>query len=64
MKANIGMAHCLNPFGDFIDERIWLTHGTKIKTSAYLREFENRDRSAASRAVDGRIRACLRQAIG
>ena len=43
LKANVGMAHCLGPFGDFIDERIWLTHGTNIKTSAYLREFENRD---------------------
>ena len=43
LKANVGMAHCLGPFGDFIDERIWLVHGTKVKTSAYLREFENRD---------------------
>jgi hypothetical protein len=43
LKANVGMAHCLGPFGDFIDERVWLGYRNTIKTSAYVREFENRD---------------------
>lgn len=43
VKANFGMAHNLSPFGDFIDERAWFTYHATLKTSAYVREFENRD---------------------
>ena len=42
-KANVGLGHCMGPFGDFIDEKLWLAHGQKLKMNAYLREFENRD---------------------
>jgi hypothetical protein len=41
--VNLGLGHCLGPFGDFIDEKVWLAGGRAIKVSAYLREFENLD---------------------
>ena len=44
LRANFGLGHCLGPFGDFIDQKIWVSYRTKIRVSAYLREFENRDR--------------------
>jgi hypothetical protein len=43
LRANFGLGHCMGPFGDFIDEKIWLTYRQKLKLSVYLREFENRD---------------------
>lgn len=43
LRANFGLGHCMGPFGDFIDEKIWLTYRQKFKLSGYLREFENRD---------------------
>jgi hypothetical protein len=43
LKANLGMGHCMGPFGDFIDEKIWLSYRQDLKVNAYLREFENRD---------------------
>jgi hypothetical protein len=43
LKANIGLGHCMGPFGDFIDEKIWLAYRQKLKVGVYLREFENRD---------------------
>jgi hypothetical protein len=43
LKANLGMGHCMGPFGDFIDEKIWLTYRQNLKVDAYVREFENRD---------------------
>jgi hypothetical protein len=43
-RANVGMAHCMGPFGDFIDERVWLTNTSGLKTTGYVRQFENRDR--------------------
>ncbi len=42
-KANVGLGHCMGPFGDFIDQKLWLAHGRKLKVVGYLREFENRD---------------------
>jgi hypothetical protein len=44
LKGNLGLGHCMGPFGDFIDEKFWLTYGQKLRVSAYLREFENRNR--------------------
>ena len=41
LKANLGMGHCMGPFGDFIDEKVWLVYREKVKLNAYLREFEN-----------------------
>jgi hypothetical protein len=43
LKANFGFGHCMGPFGDFIDEKVWLDYRKKLKVNAYLREFENRD---------------------
>jgi hypothetical protein len=43
LEANIGMGHCMGPFGDFIDEKIWIVYKRKAKLNAYLREFQNRD---------------------
>ena len=43
LKANLGLGHCMGPFGDFIDEKIWLTYRKNLNVNAYVREFENRD---------------------
>jgi hypothetical protein len=43
VRGNFGMGHSMGPFGDYIDEKVWLTRRQKLKVSAYLREFENRD---------------------
>jgi len=42
VRVNLGLGHCMGPFGDFIDEKFWLAHGRKLKVTAYLREFQNR----------------------
>ena len=44
LRANVGLGHCMGPFGDFIDEKLWLAYKQKVKINAYLREFENFDR--------------------
>lgn len=44
MRVNVGLGHCLGPFGDFIDEKLWLAYRRAVKVTAYLREFENLDR--------------------
>jgi hypothetical protein len=41
LRINIGLGHSMGPFGDFIDEKVWLVYRGKVKFSAYLREFEN-----------------------
>jgi hypothetical protein len=43
LKGNLGLGHCMGPFGDFIDEKIWLTYRQKLRVNAYVRQFENRD---------------------
>ncbi|HEX2958456.1 MAG TPA: hypothetical protein VHO70_16590, partial [Chitinispirillaceae bacterium] len=43
MKMNIGMGHTMCPFGDFIDENVWLTYKDKLQVDGYIREFQNRD---------------------
>jgi hypothetical protein len=43
LKGNIGLGHCMGPFGDFIDEKIWLTYREKLRVNAYVRQFENRN---------------------
>ncbi len=44
LRANVGLGHCLGPFGDFIDEKLWLAWKAKIRIAAYLREFQNLNR--------------------
>jgi hypothetical protein len=43
LRANVGLGHCLGPFGDFIDEKLWLAYKAKVRINAYLREFQNLD---------------------
>lgn len=43
LRLNVGLGHCMGPFGDFIDEKVWLAIRRKVKVSAYLREFEDLD---------------------
>ena len=43
LRFNIGLGHCMGPFGDFVDEKLWLAFKGKVKINAYLREFENLD---------------------
>jgi hypothetical protein len=41
MKVNFGMGHTMCPFGDFIDENIWVKYKDKLKIDGYVRQFEN-----------------------
>lgn len=41
LRANVGLAHCMSPFGDFIDERLWLNWRDRWHVAGYVREFEN-----------------------
>ena len=43
LRLNVGLGHSLGPFGDFIDEKVWLVVKGKTKITAYAREFENLD---------------------
>jgi hypothetical protein len=42
IKANLGAAHMVAPFGEFIDENIWLKY-KKYNISFYFRQFHNKD---------------------
>ena len=42
IKINIGMGFTMAPFGDFIDENIWLKIGNNINISIYARQFQNK----------------------
>jgi hypothetical protein len=44
VRVNAGLGHSLGPFGDFIDQKVWLVLKRKVKLSAYLREFQNLNR--------------------
>jgi hypothetical protein len=39
---NIGLGHSLSPFGDYIDQNIWLKH-EDLNIAFYSRQFENKD---------------------
>ncbi len=43
LRLNVGLGHSMGPFGDFIDQKIWLVIKGKVKLGAYAREFENLD---------------------
>ncbi len=43
VRLNVGLGHSMGPFGDFIDQNVWLIIKGKLKIGGYLREFENRD---------------------
>jgi hypothetical protein len=40
-RINFGMGHIMCPFGDFIDENVWVTYRKKLKVESYVREFQN-----------------------
>ena len=40
-RINVGMGYTMAPFGDFIDENIWIKH-KKLNISAYVRQFQSR----------------------
>ncbi len=42
LKFNIGMGYTLAPFGDFIDENIWVKY-KKLNISSYARQFQNKE---------------------
>jgi hypothetical protein len=42
LTFNVGLGHCMGPFGDFIDEKVWLAYKRKTRVTGYLREFENK----------------------
>lgn len=41
LKINAALGHLMCPFGDFIDEKLWVLYRDKLKVSIYLRQFEN-----------------------
>jgi len=41
-KFNIGMGYTMSPFGDFIDENIWIRH-KNLNIGLYARQFQNRN---------------------
>jgi hypothetical protein len=40
-SIGFGMGHIMCPFGDFIDENIWLSHRKKLLLETYIREYQN-----------------------
>lgn len=42
-KGMFGIGYIMCPFGDFIDENIWLRYRNKINTFIYFRQFQNKD---------------------
>ena len=43
IKANFGFGYTMSPFGDFIDENIWLSFNDKLNIHTYFRQFQNRN---------------------
>ncbi|MCK5029577.1 MAG: hypothetical protein KAR57_08080, partial [Bacteroidales bacterium] len=41
-KFNVGMGYTMSPFGDFIDENIWVKHRS-LNIGLYARQFQNRN---------------------
>ncbi|PLX03398.1 MAG: hypothetical protein C0594_10510 [Marinilabiliales bacterium] len=41
LKFSAGMGYNMAPFGDFIDEHLWLSYKNKVKTHIYFRQFAN-----------------------
>jgi hypothetical protein len=44
LRINFGMGHTMCPFGDFIDENLWVKYKDKLKIDAYFRQFQNREK--------------------
>lgn len=39
---NVGMGYTMSPFGDFIDENVWLKHKS-MNIGVYIRQFQNKE---------------------
>jgi hypothetical protein len=44
LKGNIGFGYTMTPFGDMIDNNIWITHNSKAKFLIQNRFYQNRDK--------------------
>jgi hypothetical protein len=42
--VNFGLGHIMCPFGDFIDENVWITYRKKLLLETYIREYQNNQR--------------------
>lgn len=43
LKMNCGFGYTMAPFGDFLDENIWLIFNDRTNLKIYLRQFQNRE---------------------
>lgn len=43
VKFNLRMGYALSPFGDFIDENVWVSYKT-FNLGLYIRQYQNRNR--------------------
>ena len=43
LRLSLGSGYTMCPFGDFIDENIWIKYQHRFNIHAYLRQFENRN---------------------
>ncbi len=41
-SINFGMGHAMSPFGDFVDENLWLKYKKRLMIDSYLREYQNK----------------------
>ena len=42
LSINFGMGHTMCPFGDFIDENLWMKYKKKWMIDTYFRQYQNR----------------------
>ncbi len=42
LSLNFGMGHTMCPFGDFIDENLWIKYKKKWTIDTYFRQYQNR----------------------
>jgi hypothetical protein len=43
LSVNAGLGHTMCPFGDFIDENLWIHFLQKVNLETYFRQFQNAD---------------------
>ena len=41
-RLSLGLGYSMSPFGDFIDENVWMRYKQKYNIHAYLRQYQNR----------------------
>jgi len=45
VTINFGLGHAMSPFGDFIDENLWINYKSKLMIETYLRQFQNNEKT-------------------